>query len=188
MADDTFLDERREALEEQFFQKQNRALLDKLREESRAGSERSALAAASGISDEQTLDRLRAHGLHAETVAALTLFPLVAIAWADGRLEEKERAAIAAAAEKQGIGRGSSAHALLSAWVTDAPSRELEDAWVAYVRARAGALDPSARAVFAKDVLGHARAIAEAAGGILGVGSVSKSEREALARLERAFA
>lgn len=188
MSDKSFLDERREALEEQFFRKQNRALLDKLREETRAGSERTALAAASGINDEPTLDRLRAHGLRAETVAALTLFPLVRIAWADGRLEEKERTALAAAAEKQGIARGSAAHALLADWAAQPPPRELEDAWLGYVRMRVSELDPAARALFASDVLGHARAIAEAAGGILGVGSISKAEREAIEQLERAFA
>src|SRR5438105_8011251 len=101
MADELFGD-RRKALEEAFFAKQNERVKQQLRAKQEGQARREALAAASGIRDEGVLDQLVALGLGAETLAALSLVPLVEVAWADGTIDAKERAAILAGIEKQG--------------------------------------------------------------------------------------
>src|SRR5713226_8693532 len=93
MTDELFGD-RRKALEEAFFAKQNERVKQQLRAKQEGQARREALAAASGIRDEGVLDKLVSLGLGAETLAVLSLVPLVEVAWADGTIDAKERAAI----------------------------------------------------------------------------------------------
>jgi len=52
------------------------------------------------------LDSLIASGISPDTIAAVSLIPLVAVAWADKKLEAKERDAILNAATEAGISAG----------------------------------------------------------------------------------
>src|SRR5690242_6516966 len=76
-----FLEDRRRGLEEAFFAQHDAALLRRLREAGEAKAKREALAAASGITDDALLDRLVALGISSETLTALSLIPMVAVAW-----------------------------------------------------------------------------------------------------------
>ena len=185
---DEFLRERRRALEEAFFAKENEELLERLRRADAAQSRKAALAAASGIADDAVLERLAALGLGADTLAALALVPLVAVAWADGGIDDKERSAVLAAAEEAGIGRQAASRELLARWLREPPPRELLAAWTDYTRAVSATLDDAARQALRADLLGRARRVAEAAGGFLGLGRrVSANEETVLRRLEDAF-
>jgi hypothetical protein len=186
MAEDK-LEERRKALEEAFFLKREQELIAKLRAEEEKKGRKRALADVSGITDEALLERLVAAGVHSQVLAAFSLTPLVAVAWADRRLDEKERRAVIAAAEKMGVAPGSAAHSLLESWLEHRPPPELLDAWVAFVNAPRPDLAAADRQRLKEDTLERARRIAEAAGGFLGVGGVGKAEREVLERIERAF-
>src|ERR687891_288917 len=84
-----FLGDRRKALEEEFFAKQNQQLLRQLRETTAVRTQKEALAAALGITDDDVLEHLMALGLSSETLAALSLVPLVEVAWAEGRVDTK---------------------------------------------------------------------------------------------------
>src|SRR5919109_4846649 len=117
-----FLGDRRKALEEEFFAKQNQRLLRQLRETTAAKARHEALAAASGITDAAVLAQLAAVDLSSETMAALALVPLVEVAWADGRLEAKERSALLAAAEQAGVRKDSASYQLLEEWFRERPS------------------------------------------------------------------
>jgi hypothetical protein len=62
------------------------------------------------------------------------------------------------------------------------------DSWSSYVKGLCERLDEAGRSALKTEILGRAEAVAEAAGGFLGLGSkISKEEQEALDRLERAF-
>ena len=78
------------ALEEAFFAKDNARLLKQMREK----KQREELREVVQIKDEAFLDRLIELGINPETVLALTLVPLTAVAWADGILEDRERYAV----------------------------------------------------------------------------------------------
>ncbi len=185
--DPQILGDRRKALEEAFFARQERELVEKFHRQAAVRERREALAHASGISDEATLDRLLALEIGPESLAALTLAPLVAVAWADQAVESPERGAVSEAAEAAGVSPGSPAAELLDGWLRKRPGPELMAAWKAYVRALAGSLDEGGRRHLREDLLARARRVAESAGGFLGVGTVSEAERETLAELERAF-
>lgn len=187
MSDGVF-DERRQALEDLFFQNQDKALIEKYHHAKEVAERREALAQASGITNETVLEHLDEAGLTGQTLAALTLVPLIEVAWADQAIEKNERDAILAAAAKAGIVEGSPSARLLEKWLEHRPGHELLDAWKEYVQELVRTLGPSGAAALKAEVLGKSREIAEAAGGILGIGRVNREEEEMLEELARTFA
>jgi hypothetical protein len=185
---DEILGGRRKALEESFFAKHNEKLRRALRAQEAAKAKKEALAAASGIDDDTVLDELISLDIAADTVAALALVPLVEVAWADGSIDEKERAAILAAATQTGLEKDGASHQLLQGWLEVRPDTRVRAAWNDYVSALCRTLGTDARRILKQTVLGRARRVAEAAGGFLDLGSkVSHSEQAVLDELERAF-
>ena len=183
-----FLSDRRRALEEEFFRKQENALLNQLRATQAQESAQEALAAATGVRDSTVLHKLSTLGIASDTLLALGLVPLVAIAWADGTLDDKERHAISANLGVAGIVADSPAGQLVQNWLSNPPPASMLEAWSSYASSLAPALSPTERNNLRDSVLGRARAVAEAAGGFLGFGNrVSKAEEELLQRLAKAF-
>ena len=96
------LGNRRRALEESFFARQNNQLLEQLRSETAAAERLQQLSTVSGIEDSATLQQLLEADIHPETFAAVSLIPIVQVAWSDGKLDDKERTSILTAAAEQG--------------------------------------------------------------------------------------
>jgi hypothetical protein len=182
-----FLGDRKQALEEAFFHAEQEKQLAKLRDELERKNTREGLRSASGISDEAVLDRFIDLGLSGKTMAALSLVPLIWVAWADGKLDEREREAVLQAARGKGIEEGSATDKVLAGWLLRKPEKSLYVTWEAYIKALTGTLVPGQRQVVRTQIVGFARQVAEAAGGFLGIGKVSASEEEALAAIEAAF-
>jgi len=187
MAKDSISALRRE-MEEKFFLERDKELLQALREQTERKRRKQALADASGITDDELLDQLDEMDIGSETLAALSLIPLIAVAWADGSIDAKERQAVLTAAEQRGLEAGHPGHDLLKGWLDTKPDRKLLDVWKDYVGALCHALDEEAATALKEDLLGRARAVAEAAGGLLGLlNKVSNSEQNMLDELQRAF-
>jgi len=183
-----FLGDRRRALEEEFFRKQENTLLNQLRTAQAKESAQESLAAATGVRDSTVLHKLSTLGITSDTLLALGLVPLVAIAWADGTLDDQERHAIIANLGVAGIVADSPAGQLVQSWLSNPPPASMLEAWSAYTSALAAALSPPERQSLRDSVLGRARAVAEAAGGVLGFGNpVSKAEEALLQKLASAF-
>ncbi len=169
------------ALEEAFFAKENIRLLEQLRQQER----REALRAVVQIKDDEFLDRLMELGIGPETVLALTLVPLTVVAWADGRLEDPERDAVMKAAEERGISPGTPGHQLLETWLAHRPDEGLFETWKRYVRDIWETFTEEERLRMRETTLDWALAVAESAGGFLGLTSkVSASERAVIKELE----
>jgi hypothetical protein len=182
------LGDRAKAMEESFFAKQNEALRQRLRETEATQTKRQALSAASGVTDDGLLDRLVALDLEGETLMALSLVPLVVVAWADGNIDDGERSAVLSAAEDAGLHKQHVSYQLLEQWLTQRPPPEMFVKWKAYIRALSATLSEEARKALKMAVLDRAQEIAHAAGGFLGIGSkVSKTEKAVLEELERSF-
>jgi hypothetical protein len=183
-----FLGDRKKALEESFFAKQNAALLERMREQRENQAHAEDLARASGIRDPEVIEKLVALGLDAASWAALSLVPLVEVAWADGSLDARERNAILSAAADHGIAPGSPSQALLDSWLAARPQPELFAAWGAYATELAARLGGPERAALHDEIVERARRVANAAGGLLGIASTSEEEKRVLAALEKPFA
>ena len=179
--------DKRRALEEEFFQKEHERLRQKLREKQEREESRGELRAVSGIDDEALLDALADLGLQADTLAALSLVPLVEVAWADGKLEPREREALLHAARDAGIDQRHPCYELFDGWMSQRPGSKMLEVWAAYVGALAHSLDAARYAQLRERILGRARAVAVAAGGFLGLKKISPEEEKVLGILERAF-
>jgi len=187
MADD-FLGDRRKALEDSFFARENQKLLNRMRTERERANAIEALARQTQIKDTAVLEKLVDLGIDPATWAALSLVPLVEVAWADGEVQRREREAIMAAAAEQGITKGSSSFGLLESWLAQRPSATLFATWGEYSVELASKLEPAERRALREDLIERARKVAETAGGFLGIGSVSEAEERVLAELEKPFA
>jgi hypothetical protein len=154
------------------------------------GSERQpgeALGDATGFPDRDVAMRLAELGIQADTLAALTLIPLVEVAWADGRMEENERRAVLAGAESYGLRSDSPSHGLLRVWLEHRPAPDLLEAWREFIGAVAPQLSVESRLRLKGHILPRARAVAESAGGLLGLATISREEEAMLTTLEAAF-
>src|SRR3990172_10712901 len=118
---DEILGDRRRALEEEFFARENQKLRQQLRARMESQANREGLAKASGISHPEVLDHLAKLGLDAETVIALGLVPLIDVAWADGKMDEKERLAVLSAAREKGVDDASPAGVVFAGWGSAPP-------------------------------------------------------------------
>lgn len=181
-------EERGKALEDAFFAKKNRELLDKVKQDLDAKEQRNALKEATGITEDDMLDRLLATGVNSESLAAMSIAPLVMVAWADGSIDTKEHEAIASGAEKAGIKPGSMASQLLQGWLTEKPDDSLLSAWTDYTKAVCEKLQAGDQVKLGEQVVGRCKSVAESAGGFLGLGSISAKEQAVLDALKKAFA
>ena len=183
------LGDSRNALEEAFFARENAKLRQQLRDLDNTKRKKEALAAASGITNDAVLEKLAALNISSETVAALALVPLIAIAWSDGSIDAKERAAVLAEAQEEGVSQGDVSHELFERWLSQRPPANLLATWKDYVRALGETMSAEDRRFFKGRVLDRARGVAEAAGGgFLGIGSkVSAPEQKVLDELASAF-
>ncbi|MCP4037828.1 MAG: hypothetical protein GY733_12885 [bacterium] len=178
---------RERAFEAVYFAKQDAELIEKMRKEKETEQARSHLAEATGITDEAVLDKILDLGLTARNLEALSLAPIICVAWANGDLEPDERKAALEALEAEGIAKGSPSHQMFESWLASTPDPQLIEAWKDYVGGLFEQLDAPAREEVRKDVLTRAENVAKAAGGFAGIGSVSKKERDVLDEIEQAM-
>jgi hypothetical protein len=184
---DNVFGDRRRALEDSFFHERDQKLLENLRMELETYESHKQLAHVSGIIDQQVLTNLVHAGVRAETLAALTLIPLVEVAWADGAVSDEEREAVIKAAAENGVNPGTAAHGLLEQWLRQRPDVRIIAGWKEYVKTLAKVMPADAIAKMRENLIGRARKVAEAAGGFLGLTSkISQVEQAALDEFERA--
>jgi len=174
------------ALDDAFFRRGADAVRAQLHGADRDEGEVAGLGDATRI-DPGLVSQLTALGVRGDTLAALTLIPLVEVAWADGRMEPSERDAVMGGAEACGIDPGSPSAALLRGWLDDRPGPELIDVWQRLIEALCASLSYEARTRLERAIVGRARDVAESAGGVLGFGAISSEEEQVLDALGTAF-
>jgi hypothetical protein len=184
---DVSLEDRGRALENQFFDKDNQQKLSAMKHKLDVQGTRDELRKASGMSDEAVLDKLVALGLRANTIAALSLVPLIQVAWADGKIQDNERTAILQGAHGKGLETGTPGYELLQTWLAQPPSEDLFVAWEAYIKALTSQLNEEQNRLLKNQIIGFAKMVAASAGGILGFGKVSATEDKVLHRIDAAF-
>jgi hypothetical protein len=168
-------------LEKEFYAKEDVRLLEKLRKKEK----REALRELVQVEDDAFLERLIELGIGPETVLALKLVPLLAVAWADGILDKREREATIKAAEENGMSPGTAGHQLLETWLSRRPDRELFESWKRYVRGIWETFTDEERRQMRKTTLDWALTVAESSGGFLGlISKVSPAERAVIKEVE----
>jgi len=177
------LRDRGRALEDDYFRKRDKELIEKIRRRAEESAERRRLGEQAGVADEETLNDLQMLGFSSDTVKLLHLVPLVQMAWAEGGVSAGERDLIVQAARSRGIEPGSTADRQLAAWLAERPSGELFERTLLAIAAILHVLPAAEREASQRELLSYAMAIASASGGILGFRTVSEEERQLLARI-----
>ncbi|CAN5333248.1 hypothetical protein BH11MYX1_BH11MYX1_30360 [soil metagenome] len=182
------LEERGRALENQFYEKENKDKLAAMKAKLDTQSSKEDLRKVSGMTDDAVLEKLVHLGMRANTIAALSLVPLIEVAWADGEIQDNERTAILQGAHGKGLESGTPGYDLLQTWLARRPSGDLLEAWEAYIKSLTAQLNDEQNRLLKNQIVGFAKMVAGAAGGFLGIGRVSGSEEKVLERIEAAFA
>ena len=187
MTDKDAFAERERILEEEYFRRKEKEIIDKMRRNAQAEAQRRQLAEQAGVADEEVLRDLQALGYTPETLMLLYLVPLLQTAWAEGSVSSKERDLIVQAARSRGIEAGSPADAQLNLWLTERPSEELFQRTLRVIGTILQSRSPEERASSERDLLSLCTAIAAASGGIVGFGAVSEDERRILTQITQEF-
>ncbi len=182
---DDALAKRGHSLEEMFFKERDAQLIAQRKRVEQLENTKKSLAEVSGIRNPKVLDKLAELEVTPGTLASLAVLPLVEVAWADGHLDEKEKAAVLSEAAKGGMAKGSVDHALLDAWLKERPSPKLLEAWIQYIAGLREVMAPQELDDLKNELLNRAKNVAQAAGGLLS--KVSAEEKAVLKKMEDAF-
>ena len=175
--------ERERAQEEGYFRAQDAKLIEKLREDARLEEIVLALAERLQVDNPELLRRVIALGVTLDTGPAFLLAPLVQVAWAEGKITDRERETVLRLAVARGVEEGSPAYAQLLKWLQERPSDNLFDTAMEVIRGGLALLPPGEREERLKRLVQACHEVAEASGGlakVLGLGSGVSGEEEAV--------
>jgi hypothetical protein len=144
MDKDSFKD-RESAQEEGYFRAQDAKLIEKLREDARLEEIVLALAEQLQVDNPELLRRVIALGVTLDTGPAFLLAPLVQVAWAEGKVTDRERETVLRLAAARGVAAGSPAHTQLLKWLQERPSDDLFDTAMEVIRGGLALLPPGER-------------------------------------------
>ncbi len=178
---------RGKSLEDAYFAERDRQLSAAIRQKLTTEESNRMLAAAVGIPEQVAFQEFAQLGAGLDVIAAMALLPLVEVAWCDGDVSAKEKAAVLKAAIQMGIAEDSPMYQFLQNWLDARPSRAAVAAWKAYVKVFKATVEPAMAIKIQKAIMGRAEKVAEAAGGFLGLSTVSAAEHACLDDLEKAF-
>ena len=181
MTDKDMLGERGRVLEDEYFRRKDRELVERMQRSARDQRAREEMGAKTGLDDPALLAELQSLGFTPETVSLLPLVPLIQVAWAEGGVSDAERVALVKLARARGIEDKSAADNQLSEWLRTAPDPAVFTGALrligAMLNAKAG--DPSG--LDADELVKQCEAIAQASGGIFGfIGRTSAEEQQLL--------
>ena len=185
--DHLIMETRAKTLEDAFFLKQDQILMEQFHLMEKMKETMESLSKVSGITNKQVLQKLVELNIPPDLVASLALVPLVEVAWADGEIDEKEKVAVLKA-EGTIFAKDSPDMAVLKCWMEHKPGRQLLEAWKHYIKGLCEQMTEAQKTALRKEVIGHARQVAQAAGGFLSIGNkISKAEQNMLKNLDTAF-
>jgi len=179
---DAFKDRER-GLEEDFFRKSDAKLIEKMREKAKLDEIVVELAKTLQVENPELLRRVMALGIDRNTGAAFLLAPLVQVAWAEGKVTDRERETVLRIARSRGVEDGSPAQTQLLAWLQTRPPQDVFDAAIEAIKAGLSHLPPNEREERIGGIAQACREISEASGGIakaLGVGSGVSTEEQSV--------
>ena len=185
MSDHDSFAERGRALEEEYFRKKDRELIEKLRREAAVDQTRGELSKQTGVTDPALLQDLQELGLTADTVVLLPLVPAVELAWAEGGITPAERQLVTSLARSRGIAEGSAPDRLLTTWMASRPTPEQFAKARRLMSALLDAGAPVVKDLTAEQLVKYCEQIASASGGLFGLPlrAISMEERDLLTRI-----
>ncbi len=175
--------ERGRALEDEYFRRKDRELVEKMRRAAADEQARKDLGHKTGLDDPESLKELQDLGFTPETVGLLPLVPVLQVAWAEGGITAAERDVILRLARSRGVETGSAADRQLAEWMATRPADAVFARAGRLIRAMLDSGSIETADLSANDLVKYCEDIASASGGILGIGRVSAEERALLSSI-----
>jgi len=125
-------------------------------------------------------------GMDELSVKALPLLPLIQVAWADGEVQDAERSLIEKVAEES-YDLGEEGQRMLTNWLRYPPTPAYLEAGRRALLAVAQHGDANFDESTLTDVVALSKKVAKSAGGLFGIGAVSRSEAAALQEIAKAL-
>ncbi|MFN3151172.1 hypothetical protein [Bremerella sp.] len=171
------------------FAAENEELLAKLREQIKHDQELEELSKAIGIDDKSLVQSLMDLGITAHSMAALTMYPMVCVAYADGVLNLEERDLIMKMAKEWNMKPGDPGFEVLNHWLVDGPTKDGFAVWKKYIQAVIAQMTPQQVADLKLSILNRSNAVATAVGDVLGRfgNRTNKAEDACLAEIKSVF-
>jgi hypothetical protein len=190
MADnDSGISKRARAAEDEYFARRDRERIEAERRKEADAAELRRLGEALGLSDEELLSKLRAAGFGPSHVALVPVLPALEVAWSDGAVGTAEGQLLKEQLRGYSDGRQPSAEAIakLDEFLLKRPPDHVFEGARRAAQVAVSKADEGKRRELATRIIAEARAVAEAGGGLLGLGTVSTPERRALEALAAAL-
>lgn len=169
--------------EKLYFATADAAKREKLRADLDAAAKKLRDAGALGTDDGALVERIQALGFTGDSARVFDLLPLIHVSWADGRVQRAERAVILELCEARGMKTGSPAFVLVESLLEERPSDDFLEETLRLLRELA-----ASRGDGAPEVIDLCLRVADASGGLLGIGSrIAEAERELMRQVAEAL-
>lgn len=186
MADSDAFKNRCRSLENAFFSDLDQKLIREMQDKLSAEEAIQRLRTESGIKDEAALKALHALGVTPQALSAFRVFPLIAVAWADGTADQQEVTTVRMIAQRH-LTKDSEAAKLLERWLSDKPSSEMLSTWESCAETVFSSLEEQQSRSLRSQLIEEVSEVASASGGVLGFAATTKSESETIAKIKRAL-
>jgi len=155
--------------------KRREEMREKLAKAAKVVGDRQAIAKTLEVDDEELVSEMQELGFDGDSARVFDLLPLIRVSWADGKIQRNERATILAVLEARKIEPGSQAALLVETLLESPPAGEYMDVSLMLLRELL-----ASRGQQAADVVDLCVKVADASGGLLGLGSRISSEEKTL--------
>jgi hypothetical protein len=185
MTDHDSLAERGRAIEEEYFRRKDRELVEKMRQAAAGEAARGEMGRATGLQDPALLKELQDLGFTPETVILLPVVPVLEMAWAENEITPAERRLIVTFARGRGVAEHTAADEQLTKWMTSRPDGAVFRGAGRLISAMLSSSSGPPAGLTTGDLVAYCEEIASASGGLLGtrLGSISSEEKALLARI-----
>lgn len=151
-------------------------------------SEELKLQSVSGIQNSSVLANAIDLGITAENLSAINLIPLIKVATADQKCDEKERDIILKLATDSGVEEESEAYELIQHWLDNGFNPNLTITWKNYLKTLKERMPECEYNELKRQVLKKCKKVAKASHtSMLGLGPISKKEQNAIRAIELSF-
>lgn len=149
--------------------------------------QRDRLAAVTGTTDDSLLDWMIEQGFGPENLEALRYIPVAVVAWASGRVTEREEVIAMTPALTSELFHVPEASRTFQSWLSKKPSAELMSLWEHYTIDLLNRGDFAAEQQFGQQLYQLANRIALASGGLLNQGDICAGEQRVLNRIAKVY-
>lgn len=148
---------------------------------------RGRLASITGVTDNSLIERMIRRGFNPDNVDAIRYVPIAEVAWASGRVTEREHVLAVRPASSEDLLYEPDAVNLFRSWLSQRPPAALWSLWEDYTTHLLNRVHRSDEQNFGERLYQLATRIALASGGLMNQGDICAGEQLALNRIVRVY-